>query len=112
MSRYGVLSGLILIFTIDRIEADWAVVEWRGSTCTSEIEVSLFETQPHEGEQWAVELRDKSSGTAFFDREQHAFTTQRGRLFLSHHHPPPTFLKTEIRMHRISKNNPTGGDQT
>ena len=49
MTHSELLTCFHLIFTVDRIETGWAVVEWWGTTATTDVELTLFPSEPDEG---------------------------------------------------------------
>ena len=57
MILHGLLLCVHMAFTIDRIEDTSAIVEWMGTTETSDIASDLFPYTPKEGERWLIHLK-------------------------------------------------------
>lgn len=112
MTRSGILSSLCLVFTIDRLEGKWAVVEWWGMATTTDVERSLFPTKPKEGERWSVRLISSPSGSGSYNPARHAYRGPFGWLFLPRETEGPPIQATEIRMSQIPNIKPECEEQT
>ena len=55
------LLFLQLSGTVDRIEDDWVIVEWKDGSF-SDIPVSVFPRVPREGERFSIRLKPAHSG--------------------------------------------------
>ena len=106
MTRSGILSSLCLVFTIDRLEGNWAVVEWRETATTTDIERSLFPTDPKEGERWIVRLISSLSGSGSYNPARHAYRDPSGWLFLPRVKQGQAIQATEIWMSQIPNTKP------
>ena len=112
MTHSELLTCFHLIFTVDRIETGWAVVEWWGTTATTDVELTLFPSKPDEGERWVVHLRSKPSKTGSVDPHSRTYRSARGSLVLPPEHAASAFHTADIRMSRIPDFNSIGGNQS
>ena len=73
-----------LWLTVDRIESDYAVVEWRDTADITDVSLSLFDPLPREGELWIFAVSsctDPRSG--IYDPSMHSITDEGGTIWLS-----------------------------
>ena len=54
-----------LALTVDRVENDWAVIEWWGSTETADLSLDHFPNRPKEGSLWLAHMRPDQDGQTF-----------------------------------------------
>jgi hypothetical protein len=50
---------------VDRVETQWAVIEWWGSTNTADISLEHFPDEPSEGSVWLAHLQPALNGETF-----------------------------------------------
>ena len=65
MTETGLFLCVHLALTVDRIETGWAVIEWWGSTDTTDISLEHFPDEPPEGSLWLAHLRPTDNGQSF-----------------------------------------------
>ncbi len=109
MNKAVLLSCLHLVFIVDRVEPPWAIVEWWGTTSTSDVSTALFPARPEEGDLWVIHLSDRGDPDGWFDSESSAYRWPQGSVFLPEDHLPPRFQTTSLRMSRMPNLNSTGG---
>ena len=103
-----VLSCLHFAFTIDRIEGDWAVIEWWGTTTITEVALSRFPDQPREGERWVVHLTNTPADDAALDVHHAPLNQRTGPPNISI--PPPK--NVALRLSRMPDITSKGGTKS
>lgn len=65
MTEAGLFLCVHLALTVDRVETQWAVIEWWGSTNTADISLEHFPDEPREGSVWLAHLQPATNGETF-----------------------------------------------
>ena len=65
MIETGLFLCVHLALTVDRVETEWAVIEWSGSTDTADISLEHFPDEPSEGSVWLAHLKPAADGETF-----------------------------------------------
>jgi hypothetical protein len=103
-----------LWLAVDRIEGDYAVVEWRATAEITDISLSLFQPTPRDGELWVftvLSCSDDRSG--IYNPLQHSITDERGTIWLSQPCDPQNrkALRLSLRRHDLLSHPDTPAEQ-
>jgi len=87
-----VMMGLMLVGVVDRIEGDWAAVEWWPTAEIRDVATSRLPPHAQEGDQLIMTVRPRPQGTAIVTNCQQGSVlhTLRGQVHLPSDAPLPT----------------------
>ena len=111
MTHPELLTCFHLIFTVDRIETGWVVVEWWGTTATTDVD-PFFREQAGRRRAMGRAPEENHRETGSVDPHSRTYRSARGSLVLPPEHPASALHTTDIRMSRIPDFNSIGGNQS
>ena len=109
------LLFLQLSGTVDRIEGNWAIVEWTDGSFT-DVPLTIFPRLPREGDSFSIRLKPSHSGLAIAPRPPARISTSAGLIELPTRQKTNQAIATEsafvFRRNRLSVSQSTSSRRT